>query len=76
MSIIPGAGGVSALNVSGIGRAQTASVQPKTGKIGVMVAQRSIEAARQNQAISEAAKNGGTKQFSHPYLGHNVDIYV
>lgn len=68
--------GVSVMNVSGIGRAQTATVQPKTGKIGVMVAQRSIEAARQNQAISEAAKNGETKQFAHPYLGHNVDIYV
>ena len=64
------------MNVSGIGRAQTAVVQPKTGKIGVIVAQRSIEAARQNQAISEAAKNGETKQFVHPYLGHNVDIYV
>ena len=64
------------MNVSGVGRAQPAGVQPKTGKIGIIVAQRSIEAARQNQAISEAAKNGETKQFVHPYLGHNVDIYV
>ena len=64
------------MNVSGIGHAQSASVQTKTGKIGVMVAQRSIEAARQNQAVSEAPKSGGTNQFAHPYLGHYVDIYV
>ncbi len=64
------------MNVAGVGRAQTATVQTKTDKIGIIVAQRSIEAARQNQAAGEAASAKGSKLFAHPYLGHNVDIYV
>jgi hypothetical protein len=64
------------MNVAGGGRAQTATVQTRTDKIGIIVAQRSIEAARQNQAAGEAAGVKGAKQFAHPYLGHNVDIYV
>ena len=57
------------MNVSGADRTQT----NKTDKMGVIVAQRSLEAARQNQ---ESEKSGNGKKFSHPYLGHNVDIYV
>ena len=57
------------MNVSGADRIQT----NKTDKMGVIVAQRSLEAARQNQ---ESGKTQNGKKFAHPYLGHNVDIYV
>lgn len=63
------------MEVSAINRAQIPPVKPKTDKLGVMVAQRSLEAARQNQE-SAGTKGAGAKQFDHPYLGHNVDIYV
>ena len=42
------------MDVSAVNRTQSATVQPMTGKLGVIVAQRSIEAARQNQAVGSA----------------------
>jgi len=60
--------------ISAVDRTRTSEVTSKTEKI--RIAQRSIEAARQNQESSETPRTGSTKKFAHPYLGHNVDIYV
>ena len=64
------------MNISAIDRSQSAKVKPKSDKMGVMVAQRSLEAAMQNQAKEKAGLASQAKGFAHPYLGHNVDIYV
>ena len=64
------------MNVSSVNRAQTPNVKLNTDKIGVMVAQKSLEAARQNQESSGSGRTGNAQSFTHPFLGHNVDIYV
>ena len=64
------------MNISAVNRAQTPNVKLNTAKIGVMVAQKSLEAARQNQETSGGDRTGNAQSFSHPFLGHNVDIYV
>ncbi len=68
------------MNFSAVNRAQSSDVKPKTDKMGVILAQRAIEAARQNQTAggssNRSEKTEGGKSFAHPYLGHNVDIYV
>ena len=64
------------MNVSSVNRAQTPNVKLNTDKIGVMVAQKSLEAARQNQETRGDGKTGNAPNFTHPFLGHNVDIYV
>ena len=67
------------MNFSAVNRAQSSDVKPKTDKMGVILAQRAIEAARQNQTAggsNRTEKAEGGKSFAHPFLGHNVDIYV
>jgi len=64
------------MNVSSGNRIQTADVGPTKNKIGVLVAQRSLEAARQNQESDGIVQGNKSKIFAHPFLGHNVDIYV
>lgn len=65
------------MNISAVNRVQNSDVRTKTDRMGVFVAQRAIEAARQNQGVDGAEKKTGVaKSFAHPYLGHNVDIYV
>ena len=61
------------MDVSAVGRAQSTQVKPKNDKLGVIVAQKSLEAAMQNQSKERV---NAAKEFPHPYLGHNVDIYV
>jgi len=61
------------MNVSAVDRSQSIQVKPKNDTLGVMVAQKSLEAAMQNQSKDRVSSS---KNFSHPYLGHNVDIYV
>ncbi len=62
------------MNVSSTKSMQSADFRPKADKIGLLVAQKSLEAARQNQG--DASVNDRPKRHAHPYLGHNVDIYV
>ena len=67
------------MNISAVNRTQSSDVKPKADKMGVLLAQRAIEAARQNQTAggsNHAEKKTGGKSFAHPFLGHNVDIYV
>ncbi|MHC1762352.1 MAG: hypothetical protein AB9917_23110 [Negativicutes bacterium] len=66
------------MNVSAVNRTQSSDVKPKTDKMGIILAQRAIEAARQNQTAGAGGteKKEDGKSFAHPYLGHNVDIYV
>lgn len=68
------------MNVSAVNRTQSSDVKPKSDKMSVILAQRAIEAARQNQTAGGSSnrteKTEGGKSFAHPYLGHNVDIYV
>ena len=68
------------MNVSAVNRTQSSDVKPKPDKMGVILAQQAIEAARQNQTAgggsNHAEKKAGGKSFEHPYLGHNIDIYV
>jgi hypothetical protein len=64
------------MDVSAVNRARTSDVRPRPDKIGIMVAQKTLEAARQNQESSGTSRAEGAKKFAHPYLGHNVDIYV
>lgn len=61
------------MDVSAVGRSQTVQGKTKKDVLGVMVAQKSLEAAMQNQSKDRVST---AKEFSHPYLGHNVDIYV
>ena len=61
------------MDISAVGRSQTTQVKPKKDILGVMVAQKSLEAAMQNQSKDRV---NASKEFAHPYLGHNVDIYV
>ena len=67
------------MNISAVNRTQSSDTKPKTDKMGVLLAQRAIETARQNQTAggsNRTEKAEGGKSFAHPYLGHNVDIYV
>lgn len=65
------------MNISTVNSSQTMDTKLKSGKMGVLVAQRSLEAARQNQeGGSSKDSTSSSKRFSHPFLGHNVDIYV
>ncbi len=64
------------MNISAINYSRISDVRPKTDKIGVMVAQKSLEAAKQNQESVGTGRTGSVNDFSHPFLGHNVDIYV
>ena len=63
------------MNISAINQVRSTDLRPKADKIGLLVAQRTLESARRNQ---EAAGNDRNiaKRHAHPYLGHNVDIYV
>lgn len=63
------------MNISAMKPLQSADLRPKADKIGLLVAQKSLEAARQNQQ-SETVRPERPSRFNHPYLGHNVDIYV
>jgi len=63
------------MNVSAINKMQSADFRPKSDKIGLLVAQKTLESARQNQEAG-SSERGGAKRQAHPYLGHNVDIYV
>ncbi len=69
------------MNISAVNRTQSSDIKSKTDKMGVLLAQRAIEAARQNQTADGSSnrtekKTESGKSFAHPYLGHNVDIYV
>lgn len=59
-----------------VGRIPPQSGGIKVDKLNVLVAQRSLEAATQNQAKEQGGQANSAKTFAHPYLGHNVDIYV
>ncbi len=62
------------MDISSVDRTRVPEATQKSEKI--RVAQKTIEAARQNQASNETVKTGSAKKFAHPYLGHNIDIYV
>jgi len=62
------------MDISAVERTRAPESTLKSEKI--RVAQQTIEAARQNLASNETMKTGSAKKFAHPYLGHNVDIYV
>lgn len=64
------------MNISAIDHSRIYDLKPKTDKIGVMVAQKSLEAAKQNQENVGTGRTGSVSSFSHPFLGHNIDIYV
>lgn len=64
------------MNISAVDHSRISDLRPKTDKIRVMVAQKSLEAARQNQESVGTGKTGSVNNFAHPFLGHNVDIYV
>ena len=64
------------MNISPIGRSQPQTGKVKNDKISVLVAQRSLEAASQNQEKEKTGQANSALKFAHPYLGHNVDIYV
>lgn len=62
------------MNVSQTKSIQSADFRPKADKIGLLVAQKSLEAARQNQ--EDKTVHNRSQRHAHPFLGHNVDIYV
>lgn len=64
------------MNVSPINRTQPQAAKVKNDKLSILVAQRSLEAASQNQTKGKSDQAGSSLKFAHPYLGHNVDIYV
>ena len=64
------------MDVSTVNRIQSADFRPKSDKIGLLVAQKTLESARQNQESGAADRTGAAKRHAHPYLRHNVDIYV
>ena len=64
------------MDVSAVNRIQSADFRPKADKIGLLVAQKTLESARQNQESGRTERAGAAKRHAHPYLGHNVDIYV
>jgi hypothetical protein len=65
------------MNISTVNSSSTVDTKLKSAKMGVLVAQRSLEAARQNQEGGSGADGtSNAKRFAHPFLGHNVDIYV
>ena len=64
------------MDVSAVNRIQSADFRPKADKIGLLVAQKTLESARQNQESGRTERTGAAKSYAHPYLGHNVDIYV
>jgi hypothetical protein len=69
-------GGGKAMDVSAVNKIPSADYRPKADKIGLLVAQKTLESARQNQETGGTGRTGGAKRHAHPYLGHNVDIYV
>ena len=65
------------MGISPIQQMQTADFRPRADKIGLMAAQKTLEAARKNQESERTNRPAAPeKKFAHPYLGHNVDIYV
>jgi hypothetical protein len=69
-------GGGTAMDVSAVNKIHSADFRPKADKIGLLVAQKTLESARQNQETGGTVRTGAAKRHAHPYLGHNVDIYV
>lgn len=64
------------MNVASINRVQNPDTSSPANKLGVIVAQKAIEAARLNQASGDKPVKTGVKQMTHPYLGHNIDIFI
>lgn len=64
------------MNISPVDRTTQQVDKVKSDKLSVLVAQRSLEAATQNQAKDQTPRAGASLKFAHPYLGHYVDIYV
>ena len=63
------------MNISAINQMRSTDLRPKADKIGLLVAQKTLESARQNQETNGSGRNNANRH-AHPYLGHNVDIYV
>ena len=64
------------MNISSIDRAQSQVSKIKKDPLNVLVAKRSLEAATQNLAKEKTGQANSSLKYAHPYLGHNVDIYV
>ena len=63
------------MDISAINQMRSNDLRPKADKIGLLVAQTTLESARQNQEATGSGRNNANRH-AHPYLGHNVDIYV
>lgn len=63
------------MNISAVKSLYSTDLRPKADKIGLLVAQKSLEAACQNEKNEEGHPERSPR-FNHPFLGHHVDIYV
>ena len=53
------------MDVSAVNRIQSADFRPKADKIGLLVAQKTLESARQNQETGVTERTGVAKRHAH-----------
>lgn len=64
------------MNVTSVNQVQHTAVRPQTEKVGVLLAQKSLEAAQRNQTTAAGTRQTTVAKPVHPYLGRHIDVYV